>query len=130
MRRQIASNPVYIQRDAKRLRTETLKQQKRSVYIVISCKDLNRSAYEKNNFDQAILGIYFSRSKANKFAKDHAAELRFEEDDENEEEDEDDEDEGTDLFSWSGEEECEDNSYEKVWVEERPIKDASSQFHN
>lgn len=133
-RRQIASNPTYIERDAKRRRTEILKQQKISVYVVISCKsesdsgsDYHHSRYVKENFDQQILGIYFTRSKANKLAKEHVAELK--DDEEDEEDDEDDDNEDVDLFSWSDGDECEEDSFTKVWVEERPIEDASREFH-
>jgi hypothetical protein len=127
----IVPNPVYIERDAKRRRTESLKQQEISVFVVITCKseldsgsDYMRSRDVKDNFDQEILGIYFTRTNANKFAKEHAMELQGDAEDE----DDDDDDEDTDLFSWIDEDGCED-SYSRVWVEERPIEDASIEFH-
>lgn len=132
-KRIIAPNPVYIERDAKRRRTENLKQQDICVYVVLTCKsesdsgsDYNYSAHVKDNFDQEILGIYFTLTKANKLAKEHVAELNCNDDDE---EEEDDDDEDVNLFSWSGEEDCEEDSYSKVWVEKRPIEDASIAFH-
>lgn len=52
-------------------------------------------------------------------AKEHVAELRGDSEDE--------EDEG--LFLWIDEDDYEGHSYSKVWVEERPIEDASTEFH-
>jgi hypothetical protein len=136
-KRIIAPNPVYIERDAKRRRTENLKQQDIYVYVVLTCKsegdsgsDYRYSAQVKDNFDQEILGIYFTLTKANKCAKEHVAELN--DDEEEEDDDDDDDNEDVNLYTWSGdedEEKCMEDSYSKVWVEKRPIEDASIAFH-
>jgi hypothetical protein len=128
----IVPNPMYIEQDAKRRRTESLKQQAIAVFVIITCKsepdsgsDYKRRRDVKDNLDQDILGIYFTRTNANKFAKKYAMELQGG----IEEEDEDDDDEDTDLFSWIDKDGCEAHSCSKVWVEERPIEDASKEFH-
>jgi hypothetical protein len=127
MRQMIVPNPVYIEQDAKHRRTESVKQQAISVFVVITCKselysrsDYMRSVDVKDIFDQEILGIYFTRTNANKFAKGHAMELRG---------DGEDDDEDKDLFSWIDKDGCGEHSCRKVWVEERPLEDASKEFH-
>jgi hypothetical protein len=96
-KRIIAPNPVYIKRNAKRHRIENLKQQDICVHVVLTCKSESDSgsAYVKDNFDQEILGIYFTLTKSNKCAKEHVAELKCNDDDE---EEKDDDDEDVNLF--------------------------------
>ena len=139
----IPVNPVYLQRSRKRRRQQDLIAQGVSCYIALASKseldsgsDWNYARSVKDNYDQKILGIFFSRRAANKRAKEMAAELGWEDDedeDENEDGDEDEDGNGEDdeLFIWSNEEDpdLDEQFFEKVWVEERPIEDASAQFH-
>jgi hypothetical protein len=151
IKRRIPENPEFMRRDAKRRRTERLLDDGVSVYIAITSKsetdsgsDYRRSRDIKENFDQEILGIFFSRKKANDCAKQHVIdELDYDYDDGKEDEEDDgendddengdDDDEVSDddgeLFTWDNEEACEEYWFSKVWVEERPIQDASPFFH-
>jgi hypothetical protein len=71
-----------------------------SVYIAIACRseldsgsDLARSWLIKDNVDQEILGIFFSKKEANECAKEHL-ELEMDDDDDKEKDDNDDEVDG------------------------------------
>lgn len=112
-----------------------------SVYIALHCKsemdsgsDFRRSYYVKDNFDQEILGVFFSVTQANECAKDYCRdELGLDMDDDEDDEDdmeEDDDDAEPFVYDGSDDGECdEDNAFDKVWVECRAIEDASPQFH-
>jgi len=143
----IAQNPAFIQRNAKRQRTADLLQQNVKVYIALKSKseldsgsDYNMSRYVRENFDTEILGVFFKLKAANKRAKEAACELGFEDDEEEEEdedeeeeeekeEEEEDDDEDEEMFSWSNDDQMEEDYFDRVWVEERPLEDASPQFH-
>jgi len=136
--RNIPANPEYIRRFRKRRRQRELIAQGISCHVAVVCKsendsgsDWNHAPYVKDNYDQKILGIFFSRREANKRAKKHAQELGMASDDEDEDEEEDEDDQDQELFTWSNDDDgdnYEDWCY-KVWVEERAIEDASAQFH-
>jgi len=110
------------------------------VYLAITSKsecdsgiDYNYSRYRRENFDQEILGVFFSLNAANRCAKlyvrdDLGHDEEFD-DDMSEEEDDDDDDD--DEYCWDDEEDyCGDeNAFTKVWVESRAIEDATLQFH-
>jgi hypothetical protein len=107
-----------------------------SVYVAIACKsqlhsgsDYRRTYFD--NVDQEILGIFFSKKKANECAREHVK--SDDEDDEDEVGEDisvDSEDEETFVYDGSDEGDYNDeNMFEKVWVERRLIEDASHQFH-
>jgi uncharacterized Zn finger protein len=154
----------YAEKARKQRRAEQLEHA--SVYIAIACKSeldsgkvFRRSRRIKDNVDQEILGIFFSKKKANECARAH---LGMDEDDEDGEDDEDDNDEEEDYcdcdddddddeefnddddddvsmvsddeatFVYDGSDEGdfdEEGMFEKVWVERRAIDDASRRFH-
>lgn len=87
-----------------------------------SGSDYRRSRYVRENYDQLILGLFFSSingqptyatddSKMKKKKKMMIIMVRGE------------------LFTWSNEESSYDDSYSKVWLEERAIEDASAACH-
>lgn len=109
-----------------------------SVYIAIACKseldsgsDFRRSYYIKDNVDQEILGVFFSKRLANQCARDY---LGMDDEDEMDDDDDDDEDIESDdeaSFTYDGSDEGdhdEENMYQKVWVERRAIEDATPRF--
>jgi len=114
-----------------------------SVYIAFACKseldsgsDYNRSAHIKENFNQEVLGVFFSSARANQCAKEYIEgelghEEEFDNDDDDEDSDDDDDDYGDgdngETFSWEDEDSGE-HEFDKVWVERRPIEDASRRF--
>ena len=83
LRRIAAPEPIrgpsqrVLQRAARR--QQYLDQMERaSVYIALACKseldsgsDFRRSYYVKDNFDQKILGVFFSLAQANQCAKEY-----------------------------------------------------------
>ena len=111
------------------------------VYLAITAKsecdsgsDYNYSRYRRENFDQEILGVFFSLNAANRCAKlyvrdDLGHDEEFDDDMSDEEDDDDDDD--NDEYCWDDEEDyCGDeNAFTKVWVESRAIEDATAQFH-
>ena len=116
------------------------------VYLAITSKseadsgsDYRYSRYIKDNFDQEILGIFFSLATANRCAKSYLEnELGqdVDEDDEMDDKEDDKEDDEEDLeeFFWDGsdegifdEDDC--DAYNKVWVKCHAIEDASTRFH-
>jgi hypothetical protein len=110
------------------------------VYLVFHCKadqdsgsDHWASSRCKENFDEEVLGVFFSLTNANKCAREHVKEIRGDEDDEDDEDGDDDDDAEDDTvpFEWDDQEaEWNDESYyNKVWVERRSIEDASAKFH-
>lgn len=101
------------------------------VYLAISCQseidsgsDYRRSHTCKSNFNQEILGLFFSLRKANQCARDFVVDELDQELDEDLLEDDTE-------FVWDGSdyEAYDGNTFDKVWVESRPIEDASSRFH-
>ena len=124
-------------RAASRRRSEMLEHA--SVYLACACKseldsgsDFMVSMYVKDNYDQEILGVFFSKQMANQCAKEHVLELGYELDAEDNEEDEDLDSDDEENFVWDGSDfgECNDeNSFDKVWVERHAIEDASRRFH-
>jgi uncharacterized Zn finger protein len=139
----IDQNPAFIQRNAKRQRTADLLRQNVKVYIALksmsewdSGSDYNMSRYVRENFDTEILGVFFKLKAANKRAKEAASELGFGDEEEEEEEEEaedeakeEEDDEDEEMFSWSNEDQMDEDYFDRVWVEERPLEDASPQFH-
>ena len=112
-----------------------------SVYIAFACKseidsgsDFRRSFYVKDSFDQEVLGVFFSKKQANQCAKEYVQnelghDIDEDEDDGDEEMSEDDDDDESFVFDGSDIGEYEDNAFDKVWVEQRAIEDASPRFH-
>lgn len=116
-----------------------------SVFIAFTCKseldsgsDYRRSYFVKDNFDQQVLGVFFSKRQANQCAKEYVQdELGYDVDDEYMDDDEDDDemddaDDDTASFVWDGSDDGlydDGNEFDKVWVERRAVEDASQQFH-
>jgi hypothetical protein len=104
-----------------------------SVYMAITCKSElhderdfpRRSDLDlKENFDQEILGVFFSLAAANACAKAHCKELSGDEEDDDLDVDVDhDDDDDLKLFRYGGsdDDEC---CFDQVWVERRAIEDA------
>jgi len=114
-----------------------------SVYIALSCKseidsgsDYRRSYFIKENFDQQILGVFFSKSLANECAKNYVRDdleydLGEDDDDMDEEEEEEVDSDDEECFNWDSSdfgEYDDNNAFDKVWVEQRAIEDASPRF--
>ena len=125
-----------MQREEERKR-KAAKMDHASVYIAIACKvevdsgsDYNRSQYVKDNVDQEILGVFFSKRQANRCAKERA--YQDEDMDSEEEEGDEDGDDSVDVDTFVNDPHDDwddDMMYEKVWVERRTIEDASYDFH-
>jgi len=101
------------------------------------CGDWRFNQQNKDKFDEELLGVFFSLTKANKCAKEH---VKFtlqdyeddEEDsdeDEGEEEGENQDDDDVKYFEWDNEDSNYDNNYHRVWVERKWIEDATDSFH-
>ena len=104
------------------------------VYIAFTCKsefesgDYRYSYFHKDKFDEEMLGVFFSLEQANKCARNYTTEefgVNL---------DDDDFDQENDIFEFdSCDSDCGDghncNYYNKVWVECKPIEDASRRFH-
>ena len=109
------------------------------VYLAITSRseadsgsDYRRLRYVKENYDQEILGVFFSLALANDCARSYVEdELGRDLHDEEEEEEEEEEDD-LDDFVWDGSDEGiyeeDSNSFRKVWVECRAIEDATPRF--
>lgn len=139
-------DPETLQREARRQRIAN-QMEHASVYIAFTCKseldsgsDYRRSYYIKDNFDQEVLGVFFSKANANECAKAYVRdELGYEidehDDDEHDDDDEMEEENDSDdelSFVWDASDlgEYDDmNAFDKVWVERRAIEDASRHFH-
>jgi hypothetical protein len=102
-----------------------------SVYIALACKseldsengDFMRSYFTKDNVDQEILGVFFSKRKANQCARDHV--------EKDIDDDVDSDDEMSFVYDGSEYGEYgEGGMFQKVWVEQFAIDDASRMFHN
>lgn len=112
--------------------------QNASVYIAIACKseqddgrNYRHSRPTMENVDQEILGIFFSKKKANECAREY---LEMDDDDDDEEGAEDisvdSDDESTFAYDGSEEDDYDEmQMFQKVWVERRAIEDASRQVH-
>jgi len=138
---QSPQNPIpgpsreHREREARRQRLAD-QMEHASVYIALACKseldsgsDFRRSYFVKDNFDQQILGVFFSKKEANRCAKNF---LEWDDDEEDMEEDEsmDSDDEETFVYDGSDDGDYdEENAFQKVWVEQRAIEDASPRFH-
>ena len=118
-----------LQREERR-RQYNRQMQHASVYLALACKsesdsgsDYRRSYYTKDNYDQEVLGVFFSPRQAVQCARAHVEELGYEigEDDDDEE-----------HFEFDSEEigeYDEDNASDRVWIEQFAIEDASPRFH-
>lgn len=127
--------------EATRRRELARKMDFASVYIAFSChsefdsgSDYRMSYHLKDNFDQELLGVFFSKAEANRCAKNHVKyDIGYEDDMDDDEDEDEDGDSDDETFVWDesdlhlGES---DNHYTtRVWVERRAIEDASARFH-
>ena len=119
------------------------------VYLAITSKsevdsgsDYRYSQNINDNYDQEILGVFFSLTAANQCAKyyvqNELGQDADEDDDrgdemDDEKDDEDDNEDDLEEFCWDGSDkgvyEEGVNAYCKVWVECRAIDDATPRFH-
>eukprot|EP00544_Gedaniella_sp_CCMP2646_P015571 CAMPEP_0202505236 /NCGR_PEP_ID=MMETSP1361-20130828/46699_1 /ASSEMBLY_ACC=CAM_ASM_000849 /TAXON_ID=210615 /ORGANISM="Staurosira complex sp., Strain CCMP2646" /LENGTH=233 /DNA_ID=CAMNT_0049138925 /DNA_START=43 /DNA_END=741 /DNA_ORIENTATION=- len=127
------------QREARRAQyVYTSQMEHASVYIAFTCQsesdsgsDFRRSYYTKENFDQEVLGVFFSKANANECAKTYVCEVLggYNVDDDNDMSDDKNDSYDEEEFVWDGsdfgEYDGEMNAFTKVWVEQRAIEDAS-----
>ena len=110
------------------------------VYMTFACEadadcgDWRDNEQNKDKFNEELLGVFFSLTKANKCAKEHVKDISqdYEDDEEDSDEDEDEEVDGEDdgnYFEWDNEDSNADYTYHRVWVERKWIDDATDSFH-
>ena len=112
-----------------------------SVYVAFTCKseedsfsDYRRSWLLKDNFDQEVIGVFFSKKRVIQCDRDYVQhELGHdigEEDDDGSDDHMSDDNDDDDSFVFDGSmHDYEGQSFHKVWIERRAIEDASPNFH-
>jgi hypothetical protein len=135
IRHHVPISQAHLQRVAKRRKQATASSRGCYVYIVMksqserdSGSDYHAPAHLKENFGVVILGTFLNIRAANKRAKEVMIEEFVDEDEEEDEEDEED-DEDISPFMWDDEDNYNEDVFNRIWVEEQALEDASPQFH-
>ena len=91
-----------------------------------------RDKQNKDKFNEELLGVFFSITKANKCAKEHVKyeiSQEYEDDDKDSDVEEDEDEEDDSLYTWNNEDSNDGDTYHRVWVERKCIEDVTDSFH-
>ena len=123
-------------KEKSRLQELARKMEHASVYVALTCKseldsgsDYRHSYFVKDNYDQEILGVFFSKKAAKECCKEYVGWEDDEEEDNSENSGDSDDDSSFVYDSSDYGDYDDDQAATKVWIERRAIEDASSLFH-
>ena len=113
------------ERQTAELREWQEKLNRASVYVVCRCKserDDTAGSSAKPEYATEVLGVYFDQIEANRRAREAVVEIEGDYDG-------DPVDDDRSYFCWDNEESEYTGDFDRVYVDRRPIEDASSEFH-